>query len=225
MSENREPEMMEKETGSQEHEPIESIEQTVADLKKKIEELTEEQEKAAEETEKDTGDRIAAFTENAKEIVSASIDEIRSKAEDLTENADLQKTIAYIRDNAMKAVTMTKEKIEEIRQDPKTQENTEKAMDAVRSVGEKVNEHARKAGEYISDRIDDDAKETLHEACETATKALEEGTRKVVEEVSEFVNREDVQQTITKARTKATELMNRGAESLKDLFGKKDGQK
>ena len=37
MSENREPEMMEKETGSQEHEPIESIEQTVADLKKKIE--------------------------------------------------------------------------------------------------------------------------------------------------------------------------------------------
>ena len=50
MSENREPEMMEKETGSQEHEPIESIEQTVADLKKKIEELTEEQEKAAEET-------------------------------------------------------------------------------------------------------------------------------------------------------------------------------
>ena len=98
-------------------------------------------------------------------------------------------------------------------------------MDAVRSVGEKVNEHARKAGEYISDRIDDDTKETLHEACETATKALEEGTRKVVEEVSEFVNREDVQQTITKARTKATELMNRGAESLKDLFGKKDGQK
>ena len=224
MSENKEPEIREQNNGS-EHEPIESIEQTVADLKKKIEELTEEQEKAAEETQKDTGDRIAAFTENAKEIVSASIDEIKAKAEDLSENADLQKTIAYIRDNAMKAVTMTKEKIEEIRQDPKTQENTEKAMDAVRSVGEKVNEHARKAGEYISDRIDDDTKETLHEACETATKALEEGTRKVVEEVSEFVNREDVQQTITKARTKATELMNRGAESLKDLFGKKDGQK
>ena len=78
MSENREPEMMEKETGSQEHEPIESIEQTVADLKKKIEELTEEQEQARETQQKDTGDKIAAFTESAKEIVSASIDEIIS---------------------------------------------------------------------------------------------------------------------------------------------------
>ena len=225
MSENREPEMMEQEKSSQEHEPIESIEQTVADLKKKIEELTEEQEKAQESEEKDAGEKIAAFTESAKEIVSASIDEIRAKAEDLSENADLAKTIAYIKDNAMKAVTMTKEKIDEIRQDPKTQENTEKAVDAMKAAAEKVNQQAKKAGEYISDHINDDTKETLHEACETATKALEEGTRKVGEEVSEFVNREDVQQTITKARTKATELMNRGAESLKDLFGKKDGQK
>ena len=69
------------------------------------------------------------------------------------------------------------------------------------------------------------SKEAIAKSRETIAKALEEGTRKVVEEVSEFVNREDVQQTITKARTKATELMNRGAESLKDLFGKKDGQK
>ena len=224
MSENREPEMMEQEKNGQEHEPIESIEQTVADLKKKIEELTEEQEQARETQQKDTGDKIAAFTESAKEIVSASIDEIKAKAEDLSDNADLCKTIAYIKENAMKAVTMTKEKIEEIRQDPKTQENTEKAVDAIRATAEKVNEHARKAGEYISDRIDDDTKETLQEACSTATKAFEEGTRKVVEEVNEFVNREDVQQTINKARTKASELMNKGAESLKDLFGKKDGQ-
>ena len=144
MSENREPEMMEQEKNGQEHEPIESIEQTVADLKKKIEELTEEQEQARETQQKDTGDKIAAFTESAKEIVSASIDEIKAKAEDLSDNADLCKTIAYIKENAMKAVTMTKEKIEEIRQDPKTQENTEKAVDAIRATAEKVNEHARK---------------------------------------------------------------------------------
>lgn len=222
MSENREPEMMEQEKSSQEHEPIESIEQTVADLKKKIEELTEEQEKAQESEEKDAGEKIAAFTESAKEIVSASIDEIRAKAEDLSENADLAKTIAYIKDNAMKAVTMTKEKIDEIRQDPKTQENTEKAVDAMKAAAEKVNQQAKKAGEYISDHINYDTKETLHEACQTATKAFEEGTRKVVEEVNEFVNREDVQQTITKAKTKASEFVNKGAESLKDLFGRKD---
>ena len=101
MSENREPEMMEQEKNGQEHEPIESIEQTVADLKKKIEELTEEQEQARETQQKDTGDKIAAFTESAKEIVSASIDEIKAKAEDLSDNADLCKTIAYIKEQAL----------------------------------------------------------------------------------------------------------------------------
>ena len=65
MSENKEPEIREQNNGS-EHEPIESIEQTVADLKKKIEELTEEQENARENEGSVAGEKIAAFTENAK---------------------------------------------------------------------------------------------------------------------------------------------------------------
>ena len=221
MSENKEPEIREQNNGS-EHEPIESIEQTVADLKKKIEELTEEQENARENEGSVAGEKIAAFTENAKEIVTSSIDEIKAKAESISDRADLTKTIAYIKENAMKAVTMTKDRIDEIKKDPEVQINLDKAIEALRNAATIVNEHAKKAGEYISDHIDDDTKETLQEACETASKALEEGTRKVVEEVSDFYNRDDVQETISKAKTKAAEIVSKGAESLKDLFGKKD---
>lgn len=221
MSENKEPEIREQNNGS-EHEPIESIEQTVADLKKKIEELTEEQESARENEGSVAGEKIAAFTENAKEIVTSSIDEIKAKAESISDRADLTKTIAYIKENAMKAVTMTKDRIDEIKKDPEVQINMDKAIEAIRNAATIVNEHAKKAGEYISDHIDDDTKETLQEACETASKALEEGTRKVVEEVSDFYNRDDVQETISKAKTKAAEIVSKGAESLKDLFGKKD---
>lgn len=221
MSENKEPEIREQNNGS-EHEPIESIEQTVADLKKKIEELTEEQENARENEGSVAGEKIAAFTENAKEIVTSSIDEIKAKAESISDRADLTKTIAYIKENAMKAVTMTKDRIDEIKKDPEVQINMDKAIEDIRNAATIVNEHAKKAGEYISDHIDDDTKETLQEACETASKALEEGTRKVVEEVSDFYNRDDVQETISKAKTKAAEIVSKGAESLKDLFGKKD---
>ena len=221
MSENKEPEIREQNNGS-EHEPIESIEQTVADLKKKIEELTEEQENARENEGSVAGEKIAAFTENAKEIVTSSIDEIKAKAESISDRADLTKTIAYIKENAMKAVTMTKDRIDEIKKDPEVQINMDRAIEAIRNAATIVNEHAKKAGEYISDHIDDDTKETLQEACETASKALEEGTRKVVEEVSDFYNRDDVQETISKAKTKAAEIVSKGAESLKDLFGKKD---
>ena len=204
MSENKEPEIREQNNGS-EHEPIESIEQTVADLKKKIEELTEEQENARENEGSVAGEKIAAFTENAKEIVTSSIDEIKAKAESISDRADLTKTIAYIKENAMKAVTMTKDRIDEIKKDPEVQINMDKAIEAIRNAATIVNEHAKKAGEYISDHIDDDTKETLQEACETASKALD-----------------DVQETISKAKTKAAEIVSKGAESLKDLFGKKD---
>ena len=127
MSENKEPEIREQNNGS-EHEPIESIEQTVADLKKKIEELTEEQENAREKEGSEAGEKIAAFTENAKEIVTSSIDEIKAKAESISDRADLTKTIAYIKENAMKAVTMTKDRIQEINKDPQVQINMNKAI-------------------------------------------------------------------------------------------------
>lgn len=214
MSENREPENRE-EYSDHSHEPIDSIEKTVEELKKKIQELSEEQEKALEEEESSSNaTKITEFTENAKEFVSASIDELKDMAGSVSSNEDLQKTIAYIKENAMKAVTGAKVKVDEIRNDPKTAENTEKAKEAVRSAAESVNETARKAGDYINDHLDDDTKEAIKEAYDNACRTIDKGVAKAAEEIDDFCRREDVQATVNKAK----DLVGRGTESLKGFM-------
>lgn len=226
MSENRIPDKSrEEEFLDRNHEPIDSIEKTVEDLKKKIQELSEEQEAASENAEPTTSEKIAEFTDNAKEIVSASIDALQKKASQAKDNADLQKTIAYVRENAMKAVTVAKDRIEEIRKDPKTVENTEKAKDAVKELSETVSEKAQKAADYISGRIDDDTKQSLQDAYDKTSKAISEGAKKVAEEVNGFCSREDVQETVTKARETASKWLNKGADTLNDLLGRRNGDR
>lgn len=202
-----------------ESEPIESIEKTVEDLKKKIEELSEEQD-TDENT--DTSAKIDEIKENAKEAVSVSIGELKDKATRVANSEEMQKTVSYIKENAMKAVTGAKDKIEEIRKDPKTAETTDKAVKAIKNIAGTVNNKAQKASDYIYDHMDEGTRENLASAYDNAEKAISEGSRKVVQGVNEFYNRPDVQETVGKAKETASRLLNKGSDTLKDLLNKKN---
>lgn len=202
-----------------ENEPIESIEQTVEDLKKKIEELSEEQEK--EET-AESANKMNELKENAKEAVTASFEDLKDKAAKVANSEEMQKTVSYIKENAMKAVTGAKDKIEEIRNDPKTVETTDKAVKAIRNIAESVNEKAQRASDYIYDHMDEGTRENLASAYDNAEKKISDGSRKVVQGVNEFYNRPDVQETVEKAKETASRLFSKGSETLKDMLNKKN---
>ena len=105
-----------------EKEPIDSIEQTVEDLKKKIAELSEEKELEAENNNEAADERMQKIQEIKDATVNTlknSISDIKEKAQNVSANPDVQKTIAYIKENAVKAVDLAKIKIDEISNDPK----------------------------------------------------------------------------------------------------------
>ena len=58
-----------------------------------------------------------------------SISDIKEKAQNVSANPDVQKTIAYIKENAVKAVDLAKIKIDEISNDPKVKEYADKAKE------------------------------------------------------------------------------------------------
>ena len=212
----------EKDRITEHDEPIESIEKTVEDLKRKIQELSDEQEAAQKDADPTTSEKISEFTDNAKEIVSSSIDELKEKANRVTSSEEMAKTIAYIRENAMKAVTGARVKIDEIRQDPKTIESTDRARNAIRNVADSVSEKAHQASDYIYEHMDDNTKENLANAYDSAEKAINEGTRKVAKEVNDFCNRPDVQEKVGKAKETAARWLNKGSDALKDILKGKD---
>lgn len=203
-----------------EKEPIESIEKTVEDLKKKIQELSEEKEvKEAEEEVKEVSEeaktKIKEIKDSTVDTLSTAIKDIKEKASTVSENPDVQKTIAYIKENAVKAVDSAKVKIAEIQKDPKFKEYTDKAVETAKNAGDSVSK-------FVDEHLDEKTKGDLKNAYDTASKAVVEGSKKVVTAANDFYNKPEVQETIEKVKTGANEVFEKGSEAVKNFFNKEE---
>ncbi len=199
-----------------EKEPIESIEKTVEDLKKKIAELSEEKKKEAVSDEESTDEnkqKIQEIKDATVNTVMTSINDIKEKAQQVSENPDVQKTIAYIKENAVKAVEKAKGKIDEISNDPKVKEYADKAVETVKSA-------SSTATKYVDEHLDDKTKENISNAYDSASKAVKEETKKIVTAADEFMNKPEVQEKIEKMKTSANDIAEKGAEALKSFFNR-----
>jgi hypothetical protein len=182
---------------SDQNEPIDSIEKTVADLKKKIQGLTEGKDEEDDEAEPEIPDFINAEKDqdnepkSVSETVNESIEALRKNASKVLQNPELQKTIDFIKDNAVKAADAAKTKFDEIKADPKVAEAGEKSS----AVIGKAREYAEEAGRMVS-----------------------EGTKKVVKAADEFMNKPEVQDALEKVRTATAETAKKGIETLKNLI-------
>lgn len=215
-------------------EPIDSIEKTVEDLKKKIQDLNDQEaEKAKEEEAQDDGINIPSFVseeqkarikeikESTVKTVSDSIDTIKEKAGN-AKNPDLAKTVEYIKANAVKAVELAKVRIDEVKNDPKIQSVADKAGNSIKKVSSVAADQAKKAADYVDNHIDPQTKENLKNAADKAGKAVNEGTKKVVTGVNDFVNKPEVQDSIAKAKEKAADLADKGNKAVQNILNKKD---
>ena len=194
-----------------EKEPIDSIEQTVEDLKKKIAELSEEKELEAENNNEAADERMQKIQEIKDATVNTlknSISDIKEKAQNVSSNPDVQKTIAYIKENAVKAVDLAKIKISN---DPKVKEYADKAKESVKNASET-------ATKYVDEHLDEKTKENLSNAYDSASKKVAEGTKKIVTAADEFLNKPEVQDTLEKAKKGANDIVEKGSEALKNLF-------
>ena len=197
-----------------EKEPIDSIEQTVEDLKKKIAELSEEKELEDENNNEAADERMQKIQEIKDATVNTlknSISDIKEKAQNVSANPDVQKTIAYIKENAVKAVDLAKIKIDEISNDPKVKEYADKAKESVKNATET-------ATKYVDEHLDEKTKENLSNAYDSASKKVAEGTKKIVTAADEFLNKPEVQETLEKAKKGANDIVEKGSEALKNLF-------
>jgi ElaB/YqjD/DUF883 family membrane-anchored ribosome-binding protein len=154
--------------------------------------------------------KIQEIRENTVKTVNKSIDDIKEAARK-PHDQDFNKTMAYIRDNAQKAVESAKIKIDEIKNDPKVQsgfaEMQAKGKDAV-----------DKTKSYIDSKLTDKQKADLKETRDKASEVLNNTARKTAQAVDEFVNKPEVQEF----NRKANETVEKGVNKVKDFFNKKD---
>jgi hypothetical protein len=204
-------------------EPIKSIEQTVEDLKKKIQGLAGEDQDEAEKPGIDFGiseeqkEKVEELKENTMKTVSETIEDVKKKAEELTKSPDVQKTIEYLRRNVMTAVDTAKVKFNEFRENPEVK----KTMD---DAGAKLREFTEKAGDTIDNILTDDRKNDIRKNFEKAGDAVSQSVDSASKAINEFVSKPEVQETIEKTKAGAKDLAEKGTAVIKDLFDKKDGE-
>ena len=203
-------------------EPIESIQKTVEDLKRKIQELSTEEEKTTtEETSKKEDEQfkipdfIAPHAETLQQMKDTTVKTlhtvkeevvdktkkaasvVKEKAEKLNENEEIRKTLDYIKKNATKAYDTAMIKLDELKQDPKVKDVSDKASDAY-----------QKAKDYIVPKTKE------------LTNVIKDTTQKTFTKVNDFVSRPDVpkKDTIQKVKDTTKQAVDKGIETVRNII-------
>ena len=210
-------------------EPIEDIEKTVEDLKKKIMEISSEENEENEEPEAsipqfaEAKKKIAEIRDNAVKSVNKSIEEAKNAAAEKNSQEDLKKTLAYIRENARKVVDAAQDKMDALKNDPKIRQNVEGAKEAAADALSKASDAMKQAAgntkNYLDNRLSDDQKAQLKDAGDKVGAALNETKEHVSKAVEDFRNNPQVREF----GRKSADAAQKGAEALRGLFDHKDG--
>jgi hypothetical protein len=206
----------------------ESIEKTVEDLRRKIKEISVDDDNAEKEDEpKLTVDfklndeqkaKIEEIRENTMKSVNETISEVKHKADEITASPDIQKTISFLKANAIKAVDIAKAKIEEIRENPDFQKTIDTAEDKAREFGETAKKTVD--GLMTEERLDEIKKNIAK-----AEEAVSSGVDSASKAINEFVKKPEVQETIDKTVATAKEVADKGVNAINNLLNKKsDGE-
>ncbi|MBR2830330.1 MAG: hypothetical protein IKE68_07265, partial [Solobacterium sp.] len=152
--------------------------------------------------------------EEIKETAETSFNGIKEKAANaINDNPEIAKTIEFLRANAIKAIDVARDKIEDLRSDPGVQRNLSDAGEKAKKVGAE----ARKAVDNV---LTDEKKEALQQNFNKASESVKEGAKAVKESVNEFMSRPEVAETLDKARENVRELADKGTEAIKNLLKK-----
>lgn len=197
-------------------EPIESIEKTVEDLKRKIQELSGEadpdmQEEQSNNEDHDTAkEKIAETFDSAAKTISSGFNDLKDKAVEAAKSEEMKKSIAYIKANAVKAMSAAKDKFNQLKNDPNIQAAGNKAADSI----EKFAGAAKDKGQDLYDHLDDQTKSNIENVCGKVEQAVSSSAKAV----DEFFQRPDVQEKIAEVKTTTAELVQKGEEKVKELF-------
>lgn len=215
-------------------EPITDVDKTVLNLKKKIEEITEEEQRKAESLLKEerkldipefkisdeTQEKLNKLHEEAAEKIS----ELQRKAESLKLNKEpikkeeIDQTVAYLKENAVKAVDFAKVKVNEIKQNENVRKKVEEAETLAKD-GVAVTK--KKTEEVLSIENREKIKKNISETHEL----IRDEVKHITHSIDEYVKSPEVQEKINQTKKTFEEAKNDGAKKIKDLLdSKKDSE-
>ena len=185
-------------------EPIDLIEKNVESLRKKIQDLDLE-ERAAEASEDSVSiptfsdedkKNLDEIEESAKKKIADTFEDVKETATKVVnDNPKLKSSLDFIKENAMKAVELAKDKVAEFKNNPKVSEGLDKAGDSLQDFASVASEKAKEAASSIGEAI-----------------------KPLKEDVEEFISKPEVKEKLEKVKETTTSAANKALETVSDFI-------
>ncbi len=166
-----------------------SIDATVEEMKKKIEEISAAAEGVEDETAKE---KIAALKDKAISILTSSIEKLTVMAKNVKDSKQFKQTVEFVESKSKELADLTIKKINEIKESQEFKDGVNKAADTFKDVYANVKEGAG----YVAEK-----------ASQTYST--------VKENVDEFLKRPDVQEKIDKGKKTTVDTAQKAVDALR----------
>ena len=166
-----------------------SIDATVEEMKKKIEEISDAADGVKEES---AQERVSALKDRATSILNSSIEKLSTIAKSAKDSEQLKQTVEFVGSKSKELADLTVKKINEIKESQDFKDGVKKAGDTLKDVYVNVKEGAG----YVAEK-----------ASHTYTT--------VKDNVDEFFKRPDVQEKIDKGKRTTVDTAQKAVDALR----------
>ncbi len=175
-----------------------------------------------------------AALDSLKEGAGKTVDTIRKGVSETFSQENVDKTLDFLKKNAVKAVGSIQTTYDSIRNSDVVQENVSKAQDAARDLGDQAKRSLNAAGDAIKDASSsaaknfsekvpyaDDLKNGMDKASDAVTKAGEtivNGAKTAGRAVNDYFEKPEVKENLNKAQDAVKNAANKTAEAVSKVI-------
>lgn len=205
---------MEKVNKMDKDEVKQAVDETIQEMKNKIEELKQYQNN--DEYSGNVKDKINDVTEEVITFLSGMIEHTKNLMQDVKDSNQLQEAMAYMNTKSQEVYEDVLARIEEIKTSPNINEKFSSVKEGLTKRIDSVNKVVDSA--IIKLRQNESFMNTI-QTIEEKTSELYEVTK---QKVTEFTSREDVSEKIEKAKDVTLDISQKAVDKLRDLLKRGD---
>lgn len=176
------------------------VEETVKEMKAKIDEITAASEGVEDE---EASLKISEIKDKAIGTLNKAIDGLASVGKDIKNSEQVNKTVEYVKAKAKELSDSALKKIEEIKNDEALKNRITETANAVKEKGEELIESVKE-------------NETVMNVVNTVADAVKDGIENVKEGIENVVSKPEVSEKLNKAKETTLDVAEKAVKALKD---------
>lgn len=193
-----------------------SIDETVEELRRQIQEITDEAENVDESCDSDSVEKLK---NNATDALKKMIEMIKNTSSEVAESEQFKKTCEFVKEKSKMIVSETKKQYKELKENPELQAKLEEAKEMCTDAYDKVSLRIKEDIDKMKDN--EKLMSTLNKVKDAAKQSMDT----ISDGVDEFINKPQVSEAIEKGKETTIEVAEKAVDALKGWLKPKNMKK